>query len=1127
MKYIIPLILIFISSLSFSQLNEKFDDGDFDNNPAWFGNTSAFSINTAFQLQLDTSGTDIKALCTSSNYISDAEWEFWTKLNFDPSANNFAKIYLCSDSKNLNANLNGYYIKIGENGSLDGIDLYRQNAAISTLLIKGIAKHAAVKPELRIKVKHLSTGEWTLFADTSGGYNFIQEGNAIDNSISSTSFFGFTCKFTSSYSKSFFFDDIYAGPVRKDSVAPLISSVQINLAHLLVSFNEPVTKTSAEDITNFSLFTGTNVLQSAVLQANNKDVLLTFTDTFTSNQLYRLVAENISDLSGNTRLVDFLDFYNYIPKKGDLLINEFMADPYPSQGLPNSEYIEIYNSSSYTFPINLNQWKLGDGSTLTTLPVYKLSANHFVILCNMADSASFSKFGPVIGLSAFPSLNNSGDIIKLKSANGFLMDSLSYDLSWFSDPSKTDGGWSLERKNPWNPCSNLNNWDGSVDRDGGTPGKINSIFSNVPDTIAPYIREISLTDSIRLLLTLNENIDSLSATAASFHLNCSNNILKISFPGWNKINLYFQNPFHKNDSCSLAVMGLKDCSGNRNMNWQTFKFQYIIPEKAAATDVIISEIFPDPDPVIGLPSYQYIELYNRSGKYISLSDLTISDLSTTSGLQDFILYPDSYLVLCPAAAVVKYSSFGKTMGIGSFPSLGHYGDEIFLKDKIGNCIFNIKYDQEFYHDDFKKDGGWSLEMIDPENYCQGKSNWRSSVSAKGGTPGSVNSVNAVNPDISAPFVSKVISLSQNLIAVFFNEKMDSSTLLNPANYNIDNRLSLKPSLKTNAPYYDMVSIPLADTMHKKTVYHISLSGLKDCAGNLLQADRTYDFGNYELADSLDLIINEVLFNPYPNGYDFLELYNRSAKIISMKNIKIASLNDDLSYKEIRAISDSLYQLLPGTYLALTESPDDIANRYLVKYPEKISKTAILPAMNDDLGIICIMNLSGQTIDKFHYSDKMHSPMLDNSEGVSLERINPDGKTGNPSNWHSAASGAGYATPGYANSIFSPVSNRDNDFYLQSKTFSPDGDGYEDNLIISYKLDTSGYFGGIGIYDINGQKVKTLVNNDLLEKEGFYSWDGSDDSGKKMTTGVYIIIIRYNRPDGFSKKIKLSCTLAAK
>ena len=53
-------------------------------------------------------------------------------------------------------------------------------------------------------------------------------------------------------------------------------------------------------------------------------------------------------------------------------------------------------------------------------------------------------------LFSLPSLNNSDDAVVIKDDLGNVVDSIYYNLSWYADAAKQDGGWSLERKH--NDC---------------------------------------------------------------------------------------------------------------------------------------------------------------------------------------------------------------------------------------------------------------------------------------------------------------------------------------------------------------------------------------------------------------------------------------------------------------------------------------------------------------------------------------------------------------------------------------------------------------------------------------------------------------------------------------------------
>jgi hypothetical protein len=158
------------------------------------------------------------------------------------------------------------------------------------------------------------------------------------------------------------------------------------------------------------------------------------------------------------------------------------------------------------------------------------------------------------------------------------------------------------------------------------------------------------------------------------------------------------------------------------------------------------------------------------------------------------------------------------------------------------------------------------------------------------------------------------------------------------------------------------------------------------------------------------------------------------------------------------------------------------------------------------------------MDKVNYKDDWHFPLIANKEGVSLERINPGLPSADKANWHSAASTAGYGTPGYSNSQYMGGLTTAT-FSVLPKIFSPDGDGQDDFVLASYSLEEPGYVATVTILDGNGYKVKLLVPNLLLGREGFWKWDGTSDTGQKLPTGIYIIVCEIFNLEGEKKLFK--------
>ncbi len=170
---------------------------------------------------------------------------------------------------------------------------------------------------------------------------------------------------------------------------------------------------------------------------------------------------------------------------------------------------------------------------------------------------------------------------------------------------------------------------------------------------------------------------------------------------------------------------------------------------------------------------------------------------------------------------------------------------------------------------------------------------------------------------------------------------------------------------------------------------------------------------------------------------------------------------------------------------------------------------------------------GKVVDEFHFDAKWHFSLIDNEEGVSLERIDYNKPTQDKSNWFSAASTVGYGTPSYQNSQFRMDLSVNGSVTITPKIFSPDNDGFEDFTVINYQVDETGYVGNITIFDASGRPVKVLVKNATLAQNGSFRWDGLNDKFLKVPTGTYIIYTEIFKLDGKKKSFKNTVTVASR
>jgi hypothetical protein len=550
-------------------------------------------------------------------------------------------------------------------------------------------------------------------------------------------------------------------------------------------------------------------------------------------------------------------------------------------------------------------------------------------------------------------------------------------------------------------------------------------------------------------------------------------------------------------------------------------------QNIARHDVIISEIFPDPAPSVGMPNSEFLELTNISGRSINLDKWKITDgnsMATITGT--FMLQADSQVIICPRAFIPSFSSFGATIGVSAFPSLDNSGDLIVLISPEGKTVHALSYKPEWFRNQLKQEGGWSLEMIDIHMPCKEADNWRASTADKGGTPGKINSVNDIAPDKSPPTIIRSFTIDSLTIVAVFNESVDSSLSTTLQRYEISPGIGQPKSAIVKAPLFKEVVIHLATPLSNSQVYLLRVKEATDCAGNTSLELPEVKAGLPLPPVENQLSINEILFDPRPGGVDYVELFNRGPGILNLQNIFLGNKQNGPAGSLIKC-SEEPFLIFPGEYYVLTENSGIIEREYAVKDKQHILTLSSMPSFPDDQGLVLLMDSQGKELDLFSYLDDFHFPLLSNREGVSLERIDPASPAQNPANWHSAATDAGYGTPGYRNSQFRQIDPVAGEININPLTFSPDQDGRDDQITIQYKFPDPGYTCSVIIFDHGGRPVKYLVRNNLCGTSGFFRWNGLDERTHSLPAGIYYLVMELFNLEGKRKIIKRGIVLAYK
>ena len=235
------------------------------------------------------------------------------------------------------------------------------------------------------------------------------------------------------------------------------------------------------------------------------------------------------------------------------------------------------------------------------------------------------------------------------------------------------------------------------------------------DITPPIISSVEVITSNKIDIYFNEPVEIISSELISNYYidnlgNPTSAINDVNHPVL--VHLTFATSFTNALAYTININGVKDLEGN-SLNNSIAGFSFYTAQQY---DVVIDEIMANPAPQVGLPNSEWIELNNRSSLPINLLGWKLADSNGLSGaMPNFLLQPESLVIVCAASSLPALSNFGKAISVTGFPSLDNDRDLIALYTSTGKTIHAVQYSSAWYKNDLKKGGGWSLEMIDTKN----------------------------------------------------------------------------------------------------------------------------------------------------------------------------------------------------------------------------------------------------------------------------------------------------------------------------------------------------------------------------------------------------------------------------
>jgi hypothetical protein len=834
--------------------------------------------------------------------------------------------------------------------------------------------------------------------------------------------------------------------------------------------------------------------------------------------IVRVVYPPDQNVSNNQRLAPLTVGY----RGGSIVVNEIMYAPTS----PEPEWVELYNTRADS--ISVKNWFIADSSRtqrrITTEEVkippagYTLLTGNPSALLNIHPSITST----IIGISSFPSLNNSGDAVILYDHRGAVMDSVRYLPGWGGNT----GGRSLERIDHSAPSILQSNWGTSRSTSRSTPGERNSLSRKdrdlALDSIAVQPLFPLVGDTVRFMAKVrNPGREIVPSFVGKLFEDVNGDSL--AQPSELIRTLSYGVPLQPLDSTLLtfSVPNLQagvrlfivqivfggDEDTTNNVRARSVSVGY------PAGSVVINEIMYAPP--TGVP--EWVELLNTRSDTVDLTRWLIGNRSTSSRYQiaanRLSLAPGEHLVLTKDTALLRVAyptASGNVVQVASLPTFlwNNSGDAVVVLDNR-----RLIMDSVMYSSTWGGTGGRSLERIDPLDASNDSTNWTTSGDSLGATPARVNSYVVMDHDLRVRRLSSdTVAPGRNahLTVVIQNVgRMSSSSfellLFNDADgdsVGAPNELFFQQSVTQTLARRDSIILHV-EWQNPASGSHTVLAQVSYPPDQRLANNRAFVSVRVGFPEKA-LVINEIMYAPLTGAAEYVEVVNIGSVTVDVNGWKIrdratsGGANVYMLAKRARLIQPNELFVLASDSSILRLFPGLDTLRLTIANQSSLS-------LNNDGDDVVLIDPTGFVVDSVTYLPAWHNPNVRDVTGRSLEKINPFLASNDSRNWTTCTQPIG-GTPGHQNSVYAPTLPEVSKIAITPNPFSPDGDGREDFAVIQYELPLSVSVIRVRIYDAVGRLIRTLANNEPAGARGSIVWDGLDDEKRKARVGVYIVLL---------------------
>jgi len=798
-----------------------------------------------------------------------------------------------------------------------------------------------------------------------------------------------------------------------------------------------------------------------------------------------------------------------------IVINEIMYTPATGE----TEWFELFNPSSY--PVDLNKWNYRDANgkwrILAAQPLFVEPEGFIIVAAKQDFLQAYPDFsGILIVPDEFPVINNTSDSLFLNDAIGHTVERVYFEQSWGGAT-----GITIERKDPNSPALGANNWGGSLSLAGATPGAINSILkyqidlSIIPGSFVFVDSTVSLVFSAGFQIEI-KNTGSVESRSFSLELFYDRNEDALAAPGELVWSIHSAPPLLPDSTIILGGEIFSERSGKCSyIAMVAMSGDEHITDNVACTNLLVAypvrslvlnEFLAYPTP----EQTEFVEFVNVGSTDIKLQGWILSNKrSAVTFEKNTTVSSGEYLVLAKDSVYFDYFPPSDAVIVvpTKWPGFNNTSDKVILKDLTGATIDSLVYDESW---GLKQ--GVSLEKTLPSNSSFLAEGWFPSTALNGATPGSVNSVTPATHDLS---LDSVVATPETgsyetefiircwLSNVGQNKVPSASLIIYDEDTGAEQPIATEKLGPVQTGSMDTLDIqigPLKSGLHSMVVVlngDADVNPLNDSLFITLKV--SFEKGALLLSEFMAIPLDiETGSNSIS---EYVEIYNPGLNNVPLKGWSLCDENigKPAHNMEKKTMSAQGYFIFAA---------DSTIFNFPGVHPENTCVVNKFPSLNNVEDCIVLKDPAGYTMDSLRYNSEWSI-----SKNTSTERVfytNPNFQN----NWRLSTSPDG-GTPGRVNSVAVSKEWKKPGIKVEPNPFSPNGDGFDDEVAILFQLPFPSAMVTVEIYDLMGRLIFQPAKSLLSSSEGAVYWDGSSKHGDKARIGMYVV--RCSATDTMSDK----------